>query len=127
MSPFIRFVPITVLCLLLAACYETLPPVLSAAVTHRQGGQPQGAAQPLSPEQIASVSAWLQDRRWGWYPVTATYGPGPGTLILATHADGTSSRMNLMQNVLIVGPHQRSLSKEESRELHSMIGTKNDR
>ena len=125
MSPFIRFVPITVLCLLLAACFETFPPVSSAVVAHHQGVKPQGATQQLSPEQIASVSAWLQDHRWGWYPLTATY--GPGILILATHADGTSSRMNLMQNVLIVGPHQRSLSKEECRELHSMIGTKNDR
>lgn len=125
MNSFVRFVPITVLCLLLAACYETFPPVSSAVVTHWQGGQPQGAAQPLSPEHIASVSAWLQDHRWGWYPVTATY--GPGILILATHADGTPSRMNLMQNVLIVERHQRSLSKEESRALHSMIGTKNDR
>lgn len=125
MSPFFRFIPITVLCLLLAACYETLPPVTSAVATHRQGEKPQGAAQQLSPEQIASVSAWLQDHRWGWHPVTATY--GPGTLIVATHADGTSSRINLTQNVLSLGPHQHSLSMEESRELHSMIGTKNDR
>lgn len=124
MNPFLRFVPITALCLLLAACYETFPPVSSAVVTHR-GGKSQDAAQPLSPEQIALVSAWLQDHRWGWYPVTATY--GPGILISATHADGTSSRLNLMQNVLIVGQYQRSLSKEESRELHSMMGTKNDR
>lgn len=125
MSQFFRFIPITVLCLLLAACYETFPPVSSAVVTHRQGVKPQGATQQLSPEQIASVSAWLQDHRWGWYPVTATY--GPGILILATHADGTFSRINLTQNVLSVGQHQRSLSKEESRELHSMIDTKNDR
>lgn len=125
MSPFIRFVPITVLCLLLTACYETFPPVSSAVVTHWQAGKPQDAAQQLSPEQIASVSAWLQDHRWGWHPVTATY--SPGTLIVATHADGTSSRMNLMQNVLIVGQHQRSLSEEEGRALHSMIGTKSDR
>lgn len=120
MNPLFRFVPITALCLLLAACYETFPPVLSAVVTHR-GGKPQDAAQPLSPEQVVSLSAWLQDHRWGWYPVTATY--GPGILISATHADGTFFRVNLMQKVLIVGQHQRSLSKEERRELHSMMGT----
>lgn len=43
-----------------------------------------------------------------------------------THADGTTSSAHLMRNVLVVGQYQRSLSKEESRELHSMIGTKND-
>lgn len=75
MNPLFRFVPITALCLLLAACYETFPPVLSAVVTHRDG-KSQDAVQPLSPEQIVLLSAWLQDHRWGWYPVTATYGPG---------------------------------------------------
>lgn len=124
MTALFRFLPITVLGQL-AACYETFPAVSSAVVTHWQAGKPQDAAQQLSPEQIDSVSAWMQDHRWGWHPVTATY--SPGTLIVAMHADGTSSRMNLMQKVLIVGQHQRNLSEEESRALHSMIGTKNAR
>lgn len=123
MSPFFRFVPITVLCLLLAGCYETFPPVRSASVTHWQSGKSR-APQPLSPEQIAQLSSWLQDHRWGWYSVIATN--GPGTSLSVTHADGTMSSAHLMRNVLVVGQYQRSLSEHESIELHSMIGTKND-
>ena len=120
---FLRLVPIVALCLSLAACYASFPPVVSAAVTHR-AGQAQGAAQPLSPERIARLSAWLQGHRWGWHPVAATY--GPGILIWVTHGDGSLSRVNLMRNVLIVGQHQRSLSAQESRELHSMLEMEHD-
>lgn len=119
MNNFPRFVSIAALCLLLVGCYATFPPVKSASVTHWQGGRPQGPAQQLTPEQVAKLSAWLQNHRWGWHPVMATY--APETLLSVTHSDGTASSANLMQRVLIVGSNQRSLSESESQELHSMI------
>ncbi len=115
-----RFVVITALCLLLAGCYETFPAVKSATVTIWEGGKPQGAAQSLAPEQITRVSVWLPGHRWGWHLVSATY--APRVLLWVTHSDSTTSRINLMRHVLIVGARQRSLSKEESMEWHSMIG-----
>ncbi len=124
MHRFLRIAAIAALCLSLAACFASFPPMASAVMTHRNG-QPQGTAQPLSPEHIARLSAWLQEHRWGWHPVTATY--GPGILISVTHGDGTFSRVNLMRNVLIVGQHQRSLTAQESRELHSMLGAEHER
>lgn len=124
MHQLLRFVATAALCLPLAACYASFPPVASASVTHREG-RPQGAAQPLSSEHIARLSAWLQDHRWGWHPVTATY--GPGILIWVTHGDGSLSRVNLTRNVLVVGQQQRSLSTQESRELHSMLEMAHDR
>lgn len=123
MRLFFRHVPITALCLLLAGCYETFTPIASARVTHWQGGAPQTDAQPLSAEQVAQWSAWLQSHRWGWHPITATY--RPGVVISLTHSDGTTSTVNLMQKVLVAGMHQRELSKGECQELHSLLGVKN--
>lgn len=123
MSNFSRFVSIAALCLLLVGCYETFPPIKSARVTHWQGGKPQGSAQQLTSEQIAQLTAWLQNHRWGWHPIIATY--APATLLSVTHFDGTAYSANLMQRILIVGQNQRSLSKSESQELHSIIGAYN--
>jgi len=123
MNSFSRFVSIAALCLLLVGCYETYPPVKSASVTHWRGGKPQGAAQLITPAQVEKLSAWLQNHRWGWHPVMATY--VPATLVSVTHSDGTASSANLMQMVLIVGQNQRSLSESESQELHSIIGAQN--
>ncbi len=123
MNSYARFVSVAVLCLMLVGCYEAFPPIKSASVTYWQGGKPQGAAQQLTPEQIAKLSAWLQNHRWGWHPVIATY--APATLLSVTHADGTASSANLMKKVLIVGQSQRSLSESESQELHSFIGAQN--
>ena len=123
MSKLSRFVSIASLCLLLVGCYETYPPIKSASITHWQGGKPQGAALQLTPENIAKLSAWLQNHRWGWHPVIATY--APATLLTLTHSDGTISSANLMQKTLIVGQNQRKLSASESQELHSIIGAQN--
>jgi hypothetical protein len=120
MNNIARFVSVATLCLLLAGCYETFSPITSVNVTHWQGGKPQGAAQQLTPDQVEKLSAWLQDHRWGWHPVIATY--VPANLLSVKHSDGTASSANLMQKVLIVGQNQRSLSESESQELHSIIG-----
>ena len=123
MSSYARFVSIAVLCLMLGGCYEAFPQIKSASVTYWREGKPQGSAQQLSQEQVAKLSAWLQNHRWGWHPVIATY--APATMVSVTHADGTASSANLMKQVLIVGQSQRSLSETESQELHSLIGGQN--
>jgi hypothetical protein len=115
-----RFATILFLCLAVAGCYETFPPIQSGNVTHWQGGRPQGSAQQLTPEQVANLSAWLQSHRWGWQPVIATY--APSIIINVVHSNGTKTSANLMQKILIVGQHQRSLSEAENQELHSIIG-----
>jgi hypothetical protein len=120
-----RFAAIVFLCLALAGCYETFPPIQSGNVTHWQGGRPQGSAQQLTPEQVANLSVWLQEHRWGWQPVIATY--APAIIIYVVHSDGTKTSANLMQQVLIVGQHQRSISEAERQELLSVIGAKNGR
>lgn len=118
-----RFAAILFLCLAVAGCYETFPPIQSASVTHWQGGRPQGSAQQLTPEQVANLSAWLHSHRWGWQPVIATY--APSIIIYVVHSDGTKTSANLMQKILIVGQHQRSISEAERQELHSIIGAQN--
>ncbi len=120
MNSYGRFVSIAVLCLMLGGCYEAFPQIKSASVTYWCEGKPQGSAQQLSQEQVAKLSAWLQNHRWGWHPIIATY--APATMVSLTHADGTASSANLMKQVLIVGQSQRSLSETESQELHSLIG-----
>ena len=118
-----RFAVILFLCLTVAGCYETFPPIQSGNVTHWQGGRPQGSAQHLTPEQVANLSAWLQSHRWGWQPVIATY--APSIIIYVVHSDGTKTSANLMQKTLIVGQHQRSISEIEHQELHSIIAAQN--
>lgn len=111
---------LTALCLLLVGCYETFPTIRSASVTHWKDGKPQGFAQKLTPEQVTKLFAWLQNHRWDWHPVVATY--ARSILVSVTHSDGTTSSANLMQKFLIVGQYQRSLSESESQELHSIVG-----
>lgn len=123
MDKFSRFVSIAALCIPLVGCYETHPPVTSASVTRWQHGMPLGTAQQLTSAQVAKLSAWLQNHRWGWYPVMAT--DTPGTLVSLTHSDGTACSVNLMQRVLIVGQNQRGLTASESQELHSIISAQN--
>ncbi len=120
MNNFARYISVAALCLMVAGCYEAFPSIKSASVTYWQGGKPQGAAQQLTTEQTAKLSAWLQNHRWGWHPVIAIY--APAILLSVTHSDGTASSANLMKNVLIVGQYQRSLSESENQELHSIIG-----
>lgn len=122
MNSYVRFISIAVVFLMLGGCYEAFPPIKSASVTYWHEGKPQGAAQQLTREQFAKLAAWLEDHRWGWHPVTATY--APATLVSVTHGDGTASSANLMKHVLIVGQSQHSLSETESQELHSIIGAK---
>ena len=117
-----RFVAIVFLCLSVAGCYETFPPIQSGNVTYWQNGRPQGSAQQLTPEQVANLSAWLQNHRWGWQPVIATY--APAISIYVVHSDGTKSSANLMQKILIVGQHQRSIAEAERQELLSIMGAK---
>lgn len=123
MKSYVRFVFIAVLCLMLGGCFEDFPQIKSASVTYWRGGRPQGTAQQLSQEKVEKLSAWLQNHRWGWHPVIASY--APATLVSVTHSDGTVSSANLMKHVLIVGQSQRSLSETESQELHSLIGLQN--
>jgi hypothetical protein len=123
MNSLFRVVSVATLCIFLAGCYEKFSPIQSANVSHWQSGKPQGAARQLTPEQIKKLSDWLQNHRWGWHPVTASY--LPATLLSVTHRDGTTSSVNLMQKVLIVGQNQRSLSDTECQELHSIIGAEN--
>jgi len=123
MNNISRFVSIAALCLPLVGCYETHPPVTSASVTRWQHGMPLGTAQQLTSAQAAKLSAWLQNHRWGWYPIMAT--DTPGTLVSLTHSDGTVSSVNLIQRILIVGQSQRGLTESESQELHSIINTQN--
>lgn len=118
-----RFTAILFLCLAVAGCYETLPPIQSANITHWQGARPQGSAQQLTPEQVANLSAWLQRHRWGWQPVIATY--APSITIYVVHSDGTKNAANLMQEILVVGQRQRSISEAEYQELHSIIAIRN--
>lgn len=123
--PLLRFVSVAILCLVLAACDETFTSAKLAGVTvsYWQAGKPLGDERPLSPEQVEKLSAWMQGHRRGWQPVMATY--APAIFLLVKHADGTASSANLMQEVLIFGQHQRSLSVAESQELHSIIGGQN--
>lgn len=118
-----RFVAIVFLCLLVTGCYETFPPIQSGNVTHWQNGRPQGSAQQLTPEQVTNLSAWLQNHRWGWQPVIATYSPAIN--IYVVHSNGTKSSANLMQKILIVGQYQRSISEAERQELLSIMGIQN--
>lgn len=114
-----RFVLIVCLCLSLAGCYETFPPIQSGNITHWQGGKPQGAAQQLAPEQVVKLSAWLQNHRWGWQPVIATY--APSIIVHVVYTDGTETSANLMQKMVVVGQYQRSISEAEHQELHSIV------
>ena len=114
-----RFVLLVCLCLSLAGCYETFPPIQSGNISHWQGGKPQGSAQQLTPEQVANLSAWLQNHRWGWQPVIATY--APSIIISVVHTDGTETSANLMQKMVVVGQYQRSISEAEHQELHSIV------
>jgi hypothetical protein len=123
MKSYARFVFVAVLCLMQGGCYETFSPIKSASVTYWYGGKPQSAMQKLTPEQIAKLSAWLQNHRWGWHPVIATY--APAIQITVSHTDGTVSSANLMKQVLVVEQKQRSLSESESQELHSFVGGEN--
>lgn len=120
MKMLLRIASTAALVLLLAGCYETLPTIQSANLTRWQENNPQGQVRPLTAEQTAKLSAWLQDHHWGWYPVTATY--RPEVVVWVTHADGTMTPIRLMKNVLTVGKSQRSLSEAESQALHAMLG-----
>lgn len=122
MNSSCRSLAIAFLCLLLVGCYKAFPPVKSANVTHWQDGKPQATAQQLAPEQVKELSDWLQSHRWGWHPVMATY--QPSRLVWINHADDTKTSANLMEMVITVGQHQRSLSETESQELHSIIGVR---
>lgn len=119
MNKFFHIVCVITLSLLLTACYETFSPIKTANVTHWQAGKPQGVAQQLNAQQAEKLSAWLQNHRWGWRPVVATY--APSAVLSVEHIDGTTSTANLMQKVLVVNQHQRGLSESESQELHSVI------
>lgn len=114
-----RFVAIVFLCLSVAGCYEEFPPIQAGNVTHWQNGRPQGSAQQLTAEQITNLSAWLQNHRWGWQSVIATYLPAIN--IHVVHSDGTKSSANLMQKILVVGQYQRSISEAEREELLSIM------
>ena len=118
-----HFVAIVFLCLLVTGCYETFPPIQSGNVTHWQNGRPQGSAQQLTPEQVTNLSVWLQNHRWGWQSVIATYLPAIN--IYVVHSDGTKSSANLMKKILIVGQYQRSISEVERQELLSIMGIQN--
>lgn len=118
-----RLAAIVFLCLAVAGCYEKFPPIQSGNVTHWQGGRPQGTAQQLAPEQVANLSAWLNNHRWGWQPIIATY--APAIIIYVAHSDGTKTSANLMQKILIVGQYQRSISEAERQELLSILGVQN--
>lgn len=118
-----RLAAILFLCLMVVGCYETFPPVQSGNVSRWQGGRPQGPAQQLTPDQVEKFSGWLQNHRWGWQSVIVTY--APSIIIYMVHSDGTKTSVNLMQNVLVVGQHQRSISQAEHEELRSIIGAKN--
>ena len=120
MNRIFRFVLLLFVCFSLAGCYETFPPIQSGHVTHWQQGKPQGAGHALSAEQVANLSAWLQNHRWGWQSVMATY--PPTIMVDVVHVDGTRASANLMQRVLVVHQYQRSLSEAESNALHAMIG-----
>jgi hypothetical protein len=119
MNNIFRFILLSTLCLALTACYETFPPIKTTNVTHWQAGKPLGVAQALTPQQVDKLSAWLQNHRWGWQAVTATY--APAISLAVEHVDGTTSTANLMQKVIVVNQHQRSLSEAESQELHTII------
>jgi hypothetical protein len=123
MNHLVRVIVATILCILLAGCYETTPPIQSASVTSWKSGKPQGTAKQLTDAQIAKLNVWLENHRWGWKPVLATY--APATLLLFIHSDGTISSANLMKNNLVMGQSRRSLSETESQELHSIIDTHN--
>lgn len=123
MKTLSRFIVILFLSLAVAGCHETFPPIQSGSITHWQGGRPHGSEQQLTPEQVASLSAWLQSHRWGWQPVIATY--APSITLYVVHADGTKTSANLMRNILVVGQHQRSISDIEHQELRSIIGARN--
>lgn len=119
MKNLFRFVLLVCLCLSLAGCYETFPPIQSGNVTHWQDGTLQGQAKDLTSNQIENLSAWLQNHRWGWQSVVATY--APSIIIYVVHADGTKNSANLMQKMLVVGQYQRSISEAEHQELFSII------
>jgi hypothetical protein len=122
MNRYFRFTLMFAVCFALVSCYETISPIKSASFTRWQDGKIQSTAQQLTPEQTAKLSEWLQNHRWGWHPVAATY--LPAIQVSVSHVDGTTSSANLMQRVLVVRQNQRSLSEAESNELHSMIGEK---
>jgi hypothetical protein len=123
MKQLFRLVVATMLCMMLGACYESTPPISSATATFWQGGKQKGAAHRLTHAQIAKLNVWLENHRWGWKPVLATY--APATVLLITHSDGTISSANLMEKTLVVGQSLLSLSEPESQELHSIIGKHN--
>src|SRR5574343_1184887 len=118
-----RFAAILGFCLTVAGCDDAFSPIQSAQVMYWQGGRAMGAAQQLSAEQVAQLSAWLQGHRSGWQAVIATY--APSITILAVHADGTERAANLMQRILVVGQHQRAISEAEYRQLRSIVGGQN--
>lgn len=120
MNRLSRFALIVAVCFALVGCYETISPIKSASFTSWQGGKAQSTAQQLTPEQTEKLSEWLQNHRWGWHPVAATY--SPAILLSFSHVDGTTSSANLMQKVLVFRQSQRSLSESESKELHFIIG-----
>ncbi len=120
MSRLAHSVAVVSLCVLLAGCEETFPPIKSGEVTHWQQGRLQGTAQALTPVQAAALSAWLQHHRRGWQPVMATY--APEILILVVQTDGTEYGANLMPKVLIVGQHERAISAAEHNELLAILG-----
>lgn len=118
-----RLIVIVFLCLLIAGCYETFSPIQSGNITYWKNGRPQDADQQLTTEQVTNLSAWLQNHRWGWQPVIATYSPKINIYIV--HSNGTKSSANLMQKILIVGQYQRSISETERQELLSIMGIQN--
>lgn len=116
---------IAALVLLLTGCYQTLAPIQSASVTQWQKGKVQTAEQQLTVDQVAKLTTWMQNHRWGWHPVVATY--APETVVWVAHTDGTKSPIRLMRTVLSVGQSQRSLSEAESQELHAILVTHSGR
>jgi hypothetical protein len=120
MGQLLRFASVAVVCLSLVGCYQSLPPIKSASFTRWHAGKARSQPQQLTSEQVAKLSDWLQNHKWGWHPVAGTF--LPVTLISLSHADGTFSSANLMKNIVIVGQHQRGLSESESQELHSIVG-----
>ena len=120
MNQLLRFASIAVVCLALGGCYESFSPIQAGSFTRWQSGESVGAPQQLTTEQIAKLSDWLQNHKWGWHPVTGTF--LPVTLLSLSHVDGTSSSANLMNKTLIVGKYQRSLSEAESQVLQSIVG-----
>ena len=107
-----------VLLLALTGCYVEAEPVRSATVTFWQGGRPIKSWQ-LNGKQVQGLSVWLQQHRWGWHPVAATY--APSTMIAIQHTNGAATGVNVMSKVIVLGQHQRSLSEEESTSLRALL------